>query len=59
MLRPMTLLNSGTTKKYSENWSQAFGASPTKSKAKPTAKKASAASGTKKKKAPAKKSGKR
>jgi hypothetical protein len=35
----MTILRSGTTKKYSENWSAAFGGTKKKSTAKPAAKK--------------------
>ena len=46
----MTVLHSGTTKQYSENWAAAFGKAGAKKTARPKAKKASA-----KKKAPARK----
>ncbi|MCP4099069.1 MAG: hypothetical protein P8L78_17100 [Mariniblastus sp.] len=48
----MTILRSGTTKKYSDNWGAAFGAKK-KSKAKPKA--AAKSKKTKTKKSPSKK----
>ncbi len=41
----MTILRSGTTKKYSDNWSAAFGEKPKKAKATPSGKSKSRSSG--------------
>ena len=54
----MTILRSGTTKKYSDNWSTAFGTTAKKSKPKATDKKQSEPS-KKTTKKPAKKSKKK
>lgn len=52
----MTVLHSGTTKQYSDNWGQAFGAAAKRSTK--ASKKGSAKAPPKKKKAPARKPGK-